>query len=135
LATAGNKDPGALLTIGELSQELGVAQHILRYWETRFPQLRPMQRAGNRRYYRPADVELARRINRLLNEEGYTVRGVQKLLREKSGDSEHPYSDVPAAMPEREAEPAVAQSDDDHSGIDVFRLIALRNRLADALKS
>ena len=72
------KEPGALLTIGELSQQLGVAQHILRYWETKFPQLRPMQRAGNRRYYRPTDVELARRINRLLNEEGYTVRGVQK---------------------------------------------------------
>ena len=78
-----DKDPGALLTIGELSQQLGVAQHILRYWESRFPQLRPMQRAGNRRYYRPADVELVRRINRLLNHEGYTVRGVQKLLREK----------------------------------------------------
>ena len=64
--------------------ELGVAQHILRYWETRFPQLRPMQRAGNRRYYRPADVDLARRIHRLLNQEGYTVRGVQKLLRDKA---------------------------------------------------
>ena len=84
MATAGQKDPGALLTIGELSQQLGVAQHILRYWETKFPQLRPMQRAGNRRYYRPTDVELARRINRLLNEEGYTVRGVQKVLRDKS---------------------------------------------------
>ena len=80
MATA-EKAPGALRTIGELSQELGVAQHILRYWETRFPQLRPMQRAGNRRYYRPADVELARRIHRLLYQEGYTVRGVQKLLR------------------------------------------------------
>ena len=90
MATAGDKDPGALLTIGELSQELGVAQHILRYWETRFPQLKPMQRAGNRRYYRPADVELARKINRLLNHEGYTVRGVQKLLRER------PVTDFPA---------------------------------------
>jgi DNA-binding transcriptional MerR regulator len=80
------KEPGALLTIGELSQQLGVAQHILRYWETKFPQLRPMQRAGNRRYYRPADVDLARRIGRLLNEEGYTVRGVQKLLRGKSAE-------------------------------------------------
>ena len=80
---AAEKSPGAFKTIGELSQELGVAQHILRYWETKFPQLRPMQRAGNRRYYRPADVELARRIHRLLNEEGYTVRGVQKLLRDK----------------------------------------------------
>ena len=87
MATAGEKDPGALLTIGELSQELGVAQHILRYWETRFPQLRPMQRAGNRRYYRPADVDLARKINRLLNQEGYTVRGVQKLLRDRNGAS------------------------------------------------
>ena len=76
MATA-EKAPGALLTIGELSQELGVAQHILRYWETRFPQLKPMQRAGNRRYYRQSDVDLARRIHRLLNEEGYTVRGVQ----------------------------------------------------------
>jgi len=74
------KEPGALLTIGELSQQLGVAQHILRYWESRFPQLRPMQRAGNRRYYRPADVELAERINRLLNHEGYTVRGVRSCF-------------------------------------------------------
>ena len=88
------KDPGALLTIGELSSELGVAQHILRYWESRFPQLKPMQRAGNRRYYRPADVDLARRIHRLLNQEGYTVRGVQKLLREKDGHEE------PAPTPE-----------------------------------
>ena len=85
------------MTIGELSQELGVAQHILRYWETRFPQLRPMQRAGNRRYYRPADVELARRIHRLLNQEGYTVRGVQKLLREKDA----PAPETPAPQPVR----------------------------------
>ncbi|MES2147100.1 MAG: MerR family transcriptional regulator, partial [Pseudomonadota bacterium] len=67
---AGEKDPSALKTIGELSRELGVAQHILRYWETRFPQLKPMQRAGNRRYYRPADVALARRIHRLLDQDG-----------------------------------------------------------------
>jgi len=78
------KAPGAFKTIGELSAELGVAQHILRYWETKFPQLRPLQRAGNRRYYRPADVDLARRINRLLSEEGYTIRGVQKVLRART---------------------------------------------------
>ena len=89
MATAGQKDPGALLTIGELSQELGVPQHILRYWETRFPQLRPMQRAGNRRYYRPSDVDLARRIHRLLSQEGYTVRGVQKVLRERAEPEAH----------------------------------------------
>jgi DNA-binding transcriptional MerR regulator len=132
LATAGQKDPGALLTIGELSQELGVAQHILRYWETRFPQLRPMQRAGNRRYYRPADVELARKIDRLLNHEGYTVRGVQKLLRER-GSEELITSDMPAALPER-MEHHTAQGSDQGAGIDVFRLIALRNRLAEALE-
>jgi DNA-binding transcriptional MerR regulator len=126
LATAGNKDPGALKTIGELSQELGVAQHILRYWETRFPQLRPMQRAGNRRYYRPSDVELARRIHRLLTQEGYTVRGVQKLLRDRSE------TEV-VAMPTGPAAPQESPADEHHAGIDVFRLIALRNRLAEAI--
>jgi len=75
----GEKAPDAFRTIGELSAELGVAQHILRYWETKFPQLKPLQRAGNRRYYRADDVALARRIHRLLSEEGYTVKGVQRL--------------------------------------------------------
>lgn len=127
MSFAGDKDPGAFLTIGELSQELGVAQHILRYWETRFPQLKPMQRAGNRRYYRPADVALARRIHRLLTEEGYTVRGVQKLLRDK----EAPESELVQAPAKPAAE---LDGDEQFAGIDVFRLIALRNRLADALE-
>ena len=74
------KSDQAFRTIGELAAELGVPQHILRYWETRFPQLKPLQRAGNRRYYRPDDVALARRIHRLLNADGYTIRGVQQLL-------------------------------------------------------
>jgi DNA-binding transcriptional MerR regulator len=128
LATAGHKEPGALKTIGELSQELGVAQHILRYWESKFPQLRPMQRAGNRRYYRPEDVDLARRINRLLNHEGYTVRGVQKLLRGKEAapELEQASSLVTGAPPEPQ--------DELPAGIDVFRLIALRNRLTAALE-
>ena len=120
MATAGAKDPGALLTIGELSQELGVAQHILRYWETRFSQLRPMQRAGNRRYYRAADVELARKIHRLLNQEGYTVRGVQKVLREKSAPDSLPQAPMAVA-----AVPAGPEPDEAHSGVDVFRLIEL----------
>jgi DNA-binding transcriptional MerR regulator len=132
LATAGNKDPGALKTIGELSEELGVAQHILRYWETKFPQLRPMQRAGNRRYYRPGDVELAHRIHRLLSEEGYTVRGVQKLLRDKGAQAVEVASAVaiasaPAPAAPIEQEPA--------AGVDLSRLIELRNRLASALES
>jgi DNA-binding transcriptional MerR regulator len=77
---APEKAAGALRTIGELAQEIGRPQHILRYWETRFTQLRPLTRAGNRRYYRPEDVALVRRIHDLLSHEGYTIRGVQKLL-------------------------------------------------------
>ena len=127
-----DKEPGALLTIGELSQELGVAQHILRYWESRFPQLRPMQRAGNRRYYRPADVDLARRINRLLNQEGYTVRGVQKLLRDKSDAAHEPAFDAAKSAPTPEAA-VVAEPEEGNNGVDVFRLISLRDRLASAL--
>jgi DNA-binding transcriptional MerR regulator len=123
---AGEKAPGAFKTIGELSRELGVAQHILRYWETRFPELRPLQRAGNRRYYRPADVELVRRIHRLLTAEGYTVRGVQKLLREKS--------DLPDSNPMPGVAELPPQPDFPvRPSIDVERLQALRNRLADAL--
>ena len=122
---AAEKAPGAFKTIGELSGELGVAQHILRYWETKFPQLRPLQRAGNRRYYRPADVELARRIHHLLSEEGYTVRGVQKLLRDKGAQA----VDVAAAA----AAPPPALAEHEQAGVDVFRLIELRNRLAAAL--
>ncbi len=117
------KGPGAFKTIGELSAELGVAQHILRYWETKFPQLKPLQRAGNRRYYRTSDVDLARRINRLLNEEGYTVRGVQKLLGVKAG--------VAGAeqAPESVRQPALAQP----AGVNVERLLEIRDRLASAL--
>jgi DNA-binding transcriptional MerR regulator len=77
---APEKAAGALRTIGELAEEIGRPQHILRYWETRFPQLRPLTRAGKRRYYRPEDVALVRRIHALLVDQGYTIRGVQKLL-------------------------------------------------------
>jgi DNA-binding transcriptional MerR regulator len=128
VATA-QKAPGAFKTIGELSQELGVAQHILRYWETKFP-LRPMQRAGNRRYYRPADVDLAHRIHRLLNDEGYTVRGVQKLLRDKGAQA----VEVATAVHETIEQPSPHEPEQER-GVDVFRLIALRNRLADAIES
>ncbi len=124
-----DKDPGALLTIGELSSELGVAQHILRYWESRFPQLKPMQRAGNRRYYRPADVDLARRINRLLGEEGYTVRGVQKLLGGKAVAEPAEAAEAPAPPPA--PEPVAHESA--KPSVDVFRLIAIRNRLSAAI--
>jgi DNA-binding transcriptional MerR regulator len=91
------KAEGAFLTISELSGELGLPQHILRYWETRFPQLRPLQRSGNRRYYRPADVALVRRINHLLNVEGFTVRGAQKALADGVTDARPPASPAPSA--------------------------------------
>ena len=129
--TAADKDPEAFRTIGELSDELGVAQHILRYWETKFPQLRPLQRAGNRRYYRPADVALARRIHHLLSNEGYTVRGVQKLLRDQPRAA---VPTPPAESPSAAAEtPMFKSAADPKSDIDVERLVQLRDRLRDAL--
>ena len=118
------KQPDAFRTIGELARELGVAQHILRYWETKFPQLKPLQRAGNRRYYRPADVALARRIHRLLGQDGYTVRGVQKLLADKRA-AEEPAPASPSPVPA----PAPAQQ----SGVGVSQLTAIRDRLKAAL--
>ncbi|WP_022682008.1 MerR family transcriptional regulator [Sphingobium bisphenolivorans] len=100
------KADGAFLTISELASELGLPQHILRYWETRFTQLRPLQRSGNRRYYRPADVDLVRRINHLLNIEGFTVRGAQKALADGNGDSPVPQPAVnDAGRPEADLLP------------------------------
>ena len=120
----GEKAPDAFRTIGELSAELGVAQHILRYWETKFPQLKPLQRAGNRRYYRAEDVALARRIHRLLNEEGYTVKGVQKLLRSKGAIGESP------PQPPAFQRPSVTAG----AGLDLNRLRSVRDQLAAALR-
>lgn len=79
-----DKSPDAFRTISEAAEELNVPQHVLRFWETRFTQIKPMKRAGGRRYYRPADVELLKGIRSLLYSEGYTIRGVQKILKEES---------------------------------------------------
>jgi DNA-binding transcriptional MerR regulator len=76
------KAPDAFRTISEAAEELDVPQHVLRFWETRFSQIKPMKRAGGRRYYRPGDVELLKGIRSLLYKEGYTIRGVQKILKE-----------------------------------------------------
>ena len=80
-----SKSPDAFRTIREVSEELDVPQHVLRFWETKFNQVRPLKRGGGRRYYRPEDVDLLRRIRSLLYADGYTIRGVQKLMREPSG--------------------------------------------------
>lgn len=78
-----DKAPEAFRTISEVSDDLDVPKHVLRFWESRFSQLRPMKRGGGRRYYRPEDIALLRGIRRLLYEDGYTIRGVKKLLRER----------------------------------------------------
>jgi DNA-binding transcriptional MerR regulator len=121
MSEGSGKSDQAFRTIGELAAELDVPQHILRYWETRFPQLRPLQRAGNRRYYRPADVALAQRIHRLLNREGYTVRGVQQLLASPVGEG-----DAAVAAPAPETPPPA---------VPLEALRRLRERLAEALEA
>lgn len=81
----GGKGPDAFRTISEVAEDLGLPQHVLRFWETRFPQVRPIKRGGGRRYYRPGDVDLLRGVKQLLYGEGYTIRGVQRILREQGG--------------------------------------------------
>ena len=125
----GDKSPDAFRTIGELSADLGVAQHILRYWEAKFPQLRPLQRAGNRRYYRPADVALARRIDQLLNRQGYTVRGAQKLIAEGAEIPADTRELASSPVPLQVA-PALAPA---APSLDVDHLVTLRDRLREAL--
>ena len=121
--TGAGKEAGAFRTIGEVADETGLAQHVLRYWETRFPQLRPLQRAGNRRYYRPEDVALVRRIDGLLNRDGYTVKGVQKLLAGRGAPDAEPVAVVAAPRPAPIMTPSVP--------LDELR--AIRSQLADLL--
>ena len=78
-----NKSADAFRTISEVAGELDLPQHVLRFWETRFPQIKPLKRAGGRRYYRPRDIEVLRAIKHLLYKEGYTIRGVQRVLKEQ----------------------------------------------------
>lgn len=78
-----NKSKAAFRTIAELAEELGVATHVLRFWETKFEQIKPMKRSGGRRYYRPDDVKLIKTIKHYLYNERYTIEGVQKLFKEK----------------------------------------------------
>ena len=79
------KSPEAFRTISEVAEELGVQQHVLRFWETKFPQIKPLKRGGGRRYYRPEDVEVLQHIRQLLYDDKYTIKGVQQLFREQGG--------------------------------------------------
>ena len=89
----GGKRASAFRTIGEVAEELDLPAHVLRFWESKFPQLRPLKRGGGRRYYRPEDIALLRRIRQCLYQDGYTIRGVQKLLND--GDAEPDAADDP----------------------------------------
>ena len=100
------KSAAAFRTISEVSDELDVPQHVLRFWEGKFSQVRPLKRGGGRRYYRPEDIDLLRRIRDLLYSEGYTIKGVQRLLREgrgKDGEVEESTPPVAAAPAPRAA--------------------------------
>ncbi len=130
------KSPDAFRTISEVSDELNVPQHVLRFWESKFTQIRPLKRGGRRRYYRPEDVLLLRGIRRLLYEDGYTIKGVQKVLKErgvravaegaKGEEAAAPALAAAASMPadtpaaEAAAEAAASQNGE----IDLERLIA-----------
>ena len=95
------KAPSAFRTISEVADELHIPQHVLRFWETKFPQVKPLKRGGGRRYYRPEDILLLRRVSNLLYIQGYTIKGVQRLLREGGGKLS---DNIPPPAPdEREA--------------------------------
>jgi DNA-binding transcriptional MerR regulator len=94
-----DKAPDAFRTISEVADDLDIPQHVLRFWETRFTQIKPMKRSGGRRYYRPDDVDLLRGIRRLLYGEGYTIRGVQRILKEHGIKAVQGLVDGSAAVP------------------------------------
>jgi DNA-binding transcriptional MerR regulator len=102
------KAPTAFRTISEVAEELHIPQHVLRFWESKFPQLKPMKRGGGRRYYRPEDVALVKRIGELLYTQGYTIKGVQRLLRDGTPEArppetgELPFPEPPALPPPEE---------------------------------
>lgn len=146
-----DKDEGAFLAIGELALRLGVPAHVLRYWESRFPELKPMQRSGRRRYYRVEDVALAERIYELLHVRGYTVDGARKVLSAPGAvdDIAHkrstptfedavtqavaaPVTAQPAAAPQPASAAPLAWRE---PSVPVIDLINLRQRLAAALSA
>ena len=105
-----DKAPDAFRTISEVAEDLDIPQHVLRFWETRFAQIKPMKRSGGRRYYRPDDVDLLRGIRRLLYGEGYTIRGVQRILKEHGIKSVQGLADSSAAVSFGAIEEAIGQS-------------------------
>jgi DNA-binding transcriptional MerR regulator len=122
-----DKAPDAFRTISEVADDLDIPQHVLRFWESRFPQIRPMKRAGGRRYYRPDDVDLLRGIRHLLYGEGYTIRGVQRILREQGPKFVQavwqPGAAQPAAQPADEPIEATESLSPDDAARTLFGLL------------
>ena len=120
------KEPDALRTIGEVANAFDIRQHVLRYWEQQFPMLRPLKRSGGRRYYRPGDVALVETIDRLINREGYTLKGARKAIEKgASGERAAPASTAPTSTA-----PAVSEAANPSV---LPQLRAIRERLAAAL--
>ena len=101
----GGKSPGAFRTISEVSSDLEVPPHVLRFWETKFPQIKPLKRGGGRRYYRPEDVALLRQIRQLLYNDGYTIKGVQRLLKEGALKNTAQLGVATASEPDEQKQP------------------------------
>ncbi|MGB9115763.1 MerR family transcriptional regulator [Bradyrhizobium sp.] len=138
-----DKAPDAFRTISEVAGDLDIPQHVLRFWETRFTQIKPMKRSGGRRYYRPDDVDLLRGIRRLLYGEGYTIRGVQRILKEHGIGSVQRLADASAVASFGAIEEVIGQSileydddaassvdldDDDYEGREESRISRLAGR-------
>jgi DNA-binding transcriptional MerR regulator len=123
-----DKSDSAFRTISEAAEEIGVPAHVLRFWETRFPQLQPLKRAGGRRYYRPADMTLLRQIRALLHDSGMTIRGAQLALTGKATTARTNGADTPPPTAPAPPPPLFAAP-----GIDRAALVAIRNQLAAAL--
>tara|TARA_R110002020_G_scaffold5552_1_gene22975 strand:- start:88 stop:474 length:387 start_codon:yes stop_codon:yes gene_type:complete len=123
------KEQGAFRTIGELSKELKIKPHILRYWEDQFAMLTPLKRAGARRHYRPEDVETVKLINRLLNEEGYTIKGARKFLTSRRKRPEM-VENVPQSV--AESAPPTENGLEDN-GLVLAELKSIRDQLSQAL--
>jgi DNA-binding transcriptional MerR regulator len=130
------KSPDAFRTIGEVSEALAVPQHVLRFWESKFIQVKPMKRGGGRRYYRPEDIDLLRSIRELLYTDGYTIKGVQKLLREGGVKAlaDRRNSPAPPEEPEPRARPDAIAGATAAPAADASEVEALRAALAELLE-
>lgn len=141
------KDRAAMRTIGEVSEALGIKPHVLRYWEQQFALLKPMKRSGGRRYYRPSDVEMVEAIDRLVNQEGYTLKGAEAVLRSAGGSDLDRRTSGERRSGERrsgsiggeasvasDASAAIATAKPDYSET-IAKLTSLRDRLAKAIEA